>query len=282
MFKIEPIKQERKTQKKKANVATFLGIPYYVILSVLIIIPVVLIVFYSVTEKVNNLYYRFTFDYFVMFFKEPIFLKTLWSSIFLAIITTFVTLAVGYPLAYVIARRTPKVQALLILLVTAPMWINMLIRVLAWKQIFDMIDTTLLGTDLAIVVGMVYVYLPFMVLPIYTVISKIDPLLYEASADLGANNVKTFLKVTLPLSVGGILSGVTMVLLPAATTIVIPKILGNGKYLIGSLIEDRFLKAGNWGYGSAIAIILSLIIMLMVYITKRADKNKEVEKFEDY
>lgn len=282
MFKIEPLKQENKAQKKKPNVTTILGIPYYVILSVLIIIPVILIVFYSITEKVNNLYYRFTLDYFIMFFKEPIFLKTLWNSIFLAIITTLVSLVIGYPLAYVIAKRSPKIQALLILLVTAPMWINMLIRVLAWKQIFDMIDTTLLGSDLAIIVGMVYVYLPFMVLPIYTVISKIDPLLYEASADLGGNSFKTFMKVTLPLSIGGILSGVTMVLLPAATTIVIPKILGNGKYLIGSLIEDRFLKAGNWGYGSAIAIILSIIIMIMVYITKKTDKNKEVEKFEDY
>ena len=181
-----------------------------------------------------------------------------------------------------ISRRSTKIQALLILAVTAPMWINMLIRVLAWKQIFDMINPNLLGTDLAIVIGMVYVYLPFMVLPIYTVLAKIDPKLYEASQDLGANHVKTFLKVTLPLSVGGILSGVTMVLLPAATTIVIPKILGNGRYLIGNLIEERFLKSGNWGYGSAIAIILSLIIMGMVFITKRVDKNKEVEKFEDY
>lgn len=281
MFKIEPLKKER-LKKKRPNVATFLGIPYYIILLGLIVIPVALIVFYAITVKVNELYYRFTFEYFVMFFKEPIFLKTLGDSLFLAIITTIITLIIGYPIAYVIAKKKPKTQALLILLVTAPMWINMLIRVLAWKQIFDMIDTSLLGSNTAIVIGMVYAYLPFMVLPIYTVISKIDPLLYEASADLGASNFKTFLKVTLPLSMGGILSGITMVLLPAATTIVIPKILGNGKYLIGSLIEDRFLKAGNWGYGSAIAIILSLIIMAMVYITKKVDKNKEVEKFEDF
>lgn len=282
MFKIEPLKKEKRLRGKKPNVATVLGIPYYIILLGLIIIPVVLIVFYAITEKVNQLYYRFTFEYFVMFFKEPIFLKTLGDSLFLAIITTIITLIIGYPIAFVIAKKPPKAQALLILLVTAPMWINMLIRVLAWKQIFDMIDTTLLGSNTAIIIGMVYAYLPFMVLPIYTVISKIDPLLYEASADLGASNFKTFLKVTLPLSVGGILSGITMVLLPAATTIVIPKILGNGKYLIGSLIEDRFLKAGNWGYGSAIAIILSLIIMAMVYITKKVDKNKEVEKFENF
>ncbi len=282
MFKIAPLNKEKRPRKKKIHIATFLGIPYYIILLGLIIIPVVLIVFYAITVKVNELYYRFTLEYFVMFFKEPIFLKTLGDSLFLAIITTLITLIIGYPIAYVITKKSPKTQALLILLVTAPMWINMLIRVLAWKQIFDMIDTSLLGSNTAIIVGMVYAYLPFMVLPIYTVISKIDPLLSEASADVGASNFKTFLKVTLPLSVGGILSGVTMVLLPAATTIVIPKILGNGKYLIGSLIEDRFLKAGNWGYGSAIAIILSLIIMAMVYITKKADKNKEVEKFEDF
>jgi spermidine/putrescine transport system permease protein len=116
-----------------------------------------------------------------------------------------------------------------------------------------------------------------MVLPIYTVLSKIDPKLYEAAHDLGANRFETFMRVTLPLSITGVLSGITMVLLPAATTLVIPKYLGGGRYLIGNLIEDRFLKNGNWGYGSAIAIILSVIIMIMVYLTKKLDKNPEVD-----
>ena len=230
----------------------------------LIVIPVLLIVFYAITDNVKDIYFEFTLKYFLMFLKEAAFVKVMKDSIVLALITTLICLIIGYPLAFVISRQAPKRQAILILLVTAPMWINMLIRVLAWKQIFNIIDERIIGTNFAIVVGMVYVFLPFMVLPIYTVLSKIDPLLYEASADLGSSAVITFLKVTLPLSIGGVLSGVTMVLLPAATTIVIPKILGEGKYLIGNLIEDRFLKAGNWSYGSAIAIVLAIIIMLMV------------------
>ncbi len=282
MYNIQPLKGEKskKVKPKKVKSIHFLGIPYYVILIGLIIIPLLLIVFYSITVKESDLFYKFTFKYFIQFFTEKSFVKTMWNSIFLAIITTVITLLIGYPLAYFISSKKAKTQALLILLITAPMWINMLIRTLAWKQIFNMVNPNILGTDLAIITGMVYVYLPFMVIPIYTVLSKIDPLLYEAAFDLGASNTKTFLKVTLPLSVGGVLSGITMVLLPAATTIVIPKILGEGRYLIGSLIEDRFLKAGNWGYGSAIAIILAIIIMVMVYLTKQLDRNKELDKDE--
>src|SRR5690554_768387 len=279
MFKIEPLKKE-KLKRRKFKAVNLIGWPYLLILFMLIVIPVLLIVFYAITDNVKDIYFEFTLKYFLMFFKEAAFVKVMKDSIVLALITTLICLIIGYPLAFVISRQAPKRQAILILLVTAPMWINMLIRVLAWKQIFNIIDERIIGTNFAIVVGMVYVFLPFMVLPIYTVLSKIDPLLYEASADLGSSAVITFLKVTLPLSIGGVLSGVTMVLLPAATTIVIPKILGEGKYLIGNLIEDRFLKAGNWSYGSAIAIVLALIIMLMVVLTKRFDRNKGGEAYE--
>lgn len=279
MFKIEPLKKER-LKRRKIKPIELIGWPYYLILFIFIVIPLILIVFYSVTENVNNLYYEFTFKYFTMFFKESAFVKVMRDSIGLALITTAITLVIGYPLAFIISRQNAKRQALLILIITAPMWINMLIRVHAWKQIFAMISPNIIGSNLAIVIGMVYVFLPFMVLPIYTVLSKIDPLLYEASADLGSNSFKTFIKVTLPLSVGGVMSGITMVLLPAATTIVIPKTLGEGKYLIGNLIEDRFLKAGNWSYGSAIGIVLAIIIMLMVVVTKRLDKHKGGDTYE--
>ncbi len=279
MFKIEPLKKER-LKRQKIKSIELIGWPYYFILFVFIVIPLILIVFYSVTENINNLYYEFTLKYFTMFFKESAFVKVMKDSIVLALITTIITLIIGYPLAFIISRQNVKRQALLILIITAPMWINMLIRVHAWKQIFEMISPNIIGSNAAIVIGMVYVFLPFMVLPIYTVLSKIDPLLYEASADLGSNSFKTFIKVTLPLSIGGVLSGITMVLLPAATTIVIPKTLGEGKYLIGNLIEDRFLKAGNWSYGSAIAIVLAMIIMLMVVVTKRFDRHKGGDTYE--
>lgn len=255
-----------------------MGSPYYVVLFFLILIPLILILFYAFSERVNDLFISFSFNYFRQFLNEPAFIKTMLDSIKLAIYTTLVTLFIGYPTAYLITKSNKKTQTLLILMITAPMWVNMLLRTLAWKQIFEMLNASLLGTDIAIITGMVYVFLPFMVLPIYTVLSKIDPKLYEAADDLGANKFQTFLKVTLPLSITGVLSGITMVLLPAATTLVIPKYLGKNRYLIGNLIEDRFLTAGNWGYGSAIAIILSVVIMAMVIFTKKLDRNKGVKE----
>ena len=200
------------------------------------------------------------------------------DSIKIALITTAVCLLIGYPAAYLISKQSPKVQAILILAVTVPMWINLLILTTAWVQILDLINPKLLGTDFAIIIGMVNIYLPFMILPIYSVLTRINPRLYEAAADLGANSFRTFMRVTLPLSIGGVLSGITMVLLPAATTIVIPNKLGLGRYLIGSLIEDRFFQAGNWNEGAAIAIILASIIMILIVFTRRFDKVSEVEK----
>ncbi len=295
MFNIQPLKQEqsKKTPKRtnKIKSSQLLGIPYYLLLIVLIIIPLVLILFYAVLVKEENMFYRFTLQYFKEFFVEQSYLKTLASSISLAVITTLICLFLGYPLAYIASKLKAKRQTLIILLVTAPMWINMLILTYAWKQLFEMLDPVVfgeefiskfgLGSNFAIVIGMVNIFLPFMIIPIYSVLSKIDPHLYEASADLGASGFKTFMKVTLPLSLGGVLSGITMVLLPAATTIVIPKILGKGKYMIGTLIEDRFFNAGNWGQGSAIGLILSVIIMVLMFLTKKADKTRIIDKDEE-
>lgn len=278
MFR-NPVYKEKSPRKKLTiNSTQLMGIPYYVVLIALILIPVILIVFYAVTERVNDLFITFSLTYFRQFLNEPAFIKTMFDSIKLAVYTTVVALMIGYPTAYLITKTKKKTQSLLILILTAPMWVNMLLRTLAWKQIFEMFNADLLGTDFAIITGMVYVFLPFMVLPIYTVLSKIDPKLYEAADDLGASKVETFFKVTLPLSISGILSGITMVLLPAATTLVIPKYLGKNRYLIGNLIENRFLQFGDWGYGSAIAIILSALIMVLVYLTRKLDRNPEAKE----
>lgn len=285
MHKIQPLKSEKDKKRiripKIGRSTNILGVPYYVILIGLIIIPLLLIFFYSITVYEGDMFYKLTLTHFKTFFTESSFVKTMLESIGLALLTTFICLIIGYPTAYIISRQKPKLQMLLILLVTVPMWINLLILTTAWVQIFDMINPNILGTNAAIIIGMVNIYLPFMILPIYTVLTKINPRLYEAAADLGASSFKTFLKVTLPLSIGGVFAGSTMVLLPAATTIVIPSKLGLGRYLIGSLIEDRFFQAGNWGEGSAIALILAAVIMIMVVFTKRFDKLNEVEK-DDY
>ncbi len=274
----ESEKPKRKRKRKIENKGTLLGIPYYVILIGLIIIPLVLIFFYSITVYEGNMFYKLTLEHFQNFFKQGSFVRTMLDSIKIALITTAVCLLIGYPAAYLISKQSPKVQAILILAVTVPMWINLLILTTAWVQILDLINPKLLGTDFAIIIGMVNIYLPFMILPIYSVLTRINPRLYEAAADLGANSFRTFMRVTLPLSIGGVLSGITMVLLPAATTIVIPNKLGLGRYLIGSLIEDRFFQAGNWNEGAAIAIILASIIMILIVFTRRFDKVSEVEK----
>lgn len=274
----ESEKPKRKRKRKIENKGTLLGIPYYVILIGLIIIPLVLIFFYSITVYEGNMFYKLTLEHFQNFFKQGSFVRTMLDSIKIALITTAVCLLIGYPAAYLISKQSPKVQAILILAVTVPMWINLLILTTAWVQILDLINPKLLGTDFAIIIGMVNIYLPFMILPIYSVLTRINPRLYEAAADLGANTFRTFMRVTLPLSIGGVLSGITMVLLPAATTIVIPNKLGLGRYLIGSLIEDRFFQAGNWNEGAAIAIILASIIMILIVFTRRFDKVSEVEK----
>ncbi|NLK12439.1 MAG: ABC transporter permease, partial [Candidatus Phytoplasma sp.] len=160
---------------------------------------------------------------------------------------------------------------------TAPMWINMLIRANGLKQIFSMVAPNLLGTDFAIITGMVYMYLPYMVLPIYTSLSKIDDSLYESSADLGANKLQTIRKVIIPLSLSGVMSGIMMVFLPAATTLVVPKYLGDGKrYMIGNLIDEAILLKGNYGYGAAVSLILGILMMVLIYFIKKIDKYEEV------
>ena len=164
----------------------------------------------------------------------------------------------------------------------------MFLRVIAWRQILQKggivhkllalvgIEVgNLLGTDFAIIIGMVYVFLPFMIIPIYNVLNKIDPNLIQASKDLGANSFQTFKRVILPLSIPGVLSGVTMVMLPSATTLVIPKYLGQGKLLIGNIIESQFIKSGDWNYGSAISIILALVIILITKLSNKLDKMRE-------
>jgi spermidine/putrescine transport system permease protein len=213
----------------------------------------------------------FTLDNYLRFFNEPIFVSLMAESIFLAFGATIITLCIGYPIAFIISRSKPKTRTLLILLVTAPMWINMLLRTRALQQVLTMIDPDLLGTNVAIMIGMTYNFLPFMVLPVYTVLAKIDNSLFESAADLGANKIQTMIKVIIPLSLSGILSGIMMVFLPAATTLVVPKYLGEGRYLIGNLIENAMISQGDFGYGSSIALVMAGLILVFIYLIKKVD-----------
>jgi spermidine/putrescine transport system permease protein len=267
---------DKKSPKKSSKLITehILGIPYYVVLIFLIVIPIVMMMLYSIQQEqpTGVFIIRFTFEHYLRFLSEAQFIELGLESLYLAGVATLITLCIGYPLAYLISRTDKRMQLLLILLVTAPMWVNILLRTRALQQVFEMIAPSMLGTDLAIILGMSYIYMPFMVLPIYAVVSKIDPNYFESAADLGANKFQTIVKVIIPLSLTGILSGIMMVFLPAATTLVIPKYLANNRYLIGNLIENAMIQQGRFGYGSAIAIVLSLVIMGFVYLIRKVDR----------
>lgn len=259
--------------------------PYCVWIGIFIVIPMLMIVVYAFTQAGNDVTtLSFTLANFQKFF-SPVFGSVLIKSVWIAVVTTLVCILLGYPLAYFIAQKSENVRNTMILLMTFPQWINMLIRTYSWIGILSeagLINTILsylglpkvdlLYTDFAVILGMIYNFLPFMVLPIYTSLSKMDQSLVQASYDLGANRVQTFQKVIFPLSLPGVLSGITMVFLPAVSSFVIPKLLGGGQYmLIGSLIENQFITVGEWNFGSAISLVMTIIILISMYFLKKVD-----------
>lgn len=263
--------------------------PYIGWITLFIVVPMLLIVLYAFTSEGNSVNtINFTLDNFVKFF-NPDFIKVLVRSFSLAFITTLLCVTIGYPVAYSISKLKPSIQPLMIILVTAPQWINMLIRTYAWigilndkgllnqlLMLFNIAPIKIMNTNIAVLIGMVYNFLPFMILPIYTVLAKMDNSLVEASYDLGANRVETFKKVILPLSIPGVLSGITMVFLPSISTFFIPKLLGGGNsLLIGNLIEEKFITSGDWNFGSAISLILAVLVLISIYMTRKIDKDKD-------
>ena len=265
--------------------------PYVAWITILIILPMLLIIAYAFTVEGTAFFQgQFTLDNFARFFSDAVFLQVLIRSMRTAIITTIICLLLGYPAAYAISRSGMS-STKLILVITLPTWINMLVRTYAWVGILQ--DNGLLNhllgllhigpfqfmyTDFAVVLGMVYNFLPFMILEIHTSLSKMDPSYLEAASDLGADHVKAFFKVTLPLSIPGMISGITLVFLPAVSSFFIPKLLGGGQYvLIGNVIESQFLTSGNWSFGSALSLTMVIIIMISMYFTRKLDKNREDE-----
>ena len=239
-----------------------LCIPYAVFLLFFVIAPMLVIVFYAFTDKNNHV----SFTNFLQFFSDPMKLSTIVYSVVIALITTVICLLIAYPVACILARSKMKRKHIILLLFVTPMWINFVLRVNAIRELINWIG--LLGeTNYAnTVFGMVYDFLPFMILPLYTTISKIDNSLYEASADLGANAATTFFRVTLPLSFSGIISGITMVFLPSMTNYVVSDMLGNSKItIIGKFIETYFCT--DWHMGSMIALILLLVVLVTSVLT---------------
>ena len=250
--------------------------PYILWIAIFIVAPMLMILLYALTRSGNStLTFQFTLENFSKFFSDATFMRVLFTSLRIALLTTVFCLLIGYPAALFIANLPERKQMLMTLLLTLPMWINMLLKTYAWRGILMNFD---LASEAKVFIGMVYDFLPYMIIQIHTAIAKLDRELLVAAQDLGANRWKTFLKVTLPLSIPGIISGITLVFLPAVSSFVIPKLLGGGDYvLIGNLIEIYFLQAGDWNFGSAISLIMALIIIASMWATRKLDRSAQEE-----
>ncbi len=241
-----------------------LCIPYGLFLALFVVLPLFLIVFYAFTDQNGSI----SFANFIRFFSSATTLSTLIISILLAVATTLICIVIAYPVAYILARSNLNKGGVLLMLFIMPMWINFVLRAMAMKDLLTIIGVFQFNNYLNVIIGMVYDYLPFMILPIYTVLEKMDKSLIEASMDLGATPVRTFTKVTFPLSMGGIASGITMVFMPTMTCYVISDTFGNGLItIVGKLIDEQFTTFQNWNFGSAMAMVLLVIMLVSMWIT---------------
>ena len=277
----------------RKNLAGFFCLTPYSVWAVLfIVVPLIFVAYYALTDN----QYHFTTDNLMRFFtatstvgdKEVrTYLVIFMRSLRLAVISTVICFLMGYPMAYIISRASAKTQSILITLIMIPMWMNFLIRTYAWMTILQ--DTGILnsfltklhlpaihiiGTETAVIIGMVYDYFPYMILPIYSVMAKLDVRLLEAAKDLGCNGFGVLRRVIFPLSLPGVISGINMVLVPSISTFYISQKLGNGKfYLIGDAIEGQY-TANNLHFAAAIALILMVILLICMAILQHAANKR--------
>lgn len=261
-----------------------LSLPYLFWCAAFILIPLFMVVYYGITDKTG----AFTLEN-ICAIATAEHSKALWISILLSLISTLICLLLAYPLAMILAHMNVNQHSFVVLIFILPMWMNFLLRTMAWQTLLEksgVINSVLeflhlpalniINTPSAIILGMVYNFLPFMVLPIYNSLTKIDPNVINAAKDLGANGFDTFMRVTLPLSVPGIISGITMVFVPALTTFVISTLLGGSKILlIGNVIEQEFTQTGNWHLGSGLSIVLMIFILFNMILSAIFDKDGE-------
>lgn len=278
-----PLVKKKKTKKKGNLLAAFLAAPHIVWTVLFIVVPLIFVAVYAFTDRQMN----FTFDNILDFF-TPEKLYILWRSVKLALIATVICILIGYPAAYFISKANPKTQKLLILLIMLPMWMNFLIRTYAWMVILQnkgIINSIvgliglgpfkMINTEGAVIVGMVYDFLPYMILPIYSVMTKLDTRLIEAAADLGCNGFGVLTKVIIPHSLPGVFSGITMVFVPSISTFYISQKLGGGKFfLIGDLIESQY-NANNIHAAAAISLVLMLIILASMAVLNHFSDDSE-------
>ena len=264
------------------NKKNLLVAPYSVWAIGFILIPLVLVLYYAFTSKSGS----FTIEN-ITAISQSTNLKALGLSILLSLISTIICLILAYPLAMILSASGVNQSSFMVFIFILPMWMNFLLRTLAWQTLLEktgVINSILsalnlpplniINTPSAIVLGMVYNFLPFMVLPIYNILIKIDSNVINAAKDLGANNLQTFIRVIFPLSLPGVISGITMVFVPALTTFVISDLLGGAKILlIGNVIEQEFKQANNWHAGSGLSFVLMIFIVISILITNKYDKE---------
>lgn len=267
--------------------------PYFIWILIFILIPLLLVMVFAFSFGNSKDFETFTLSLrnFSRFF-SPIYMRVLFKSLKLSLYSTLITLLLGYPAAFIISRAKIKTRNIIILLFVFPMWMNLLLRTYAWLTIlgkngiinniliyFGFGAKDMLYREGAVLLGMVYNFLPFMVLPIYSVLIKMDNSLIEAAHDLGAKNLTVFRKIIFPLSLPGVVTGITMVFVPAVSTFVISSLLGGNKTpLIGNLIEQQFLVSGDWHFGSSMALVLTVIIFIFAYVTGKLEGGGSKER----
>ncbi len=270
----------------------YLGVPYVIWMLIFILSPLILIVVYAIMETTDMGKIIFTWEYLMEAF-NAVHLSVLLRSVWNAVLTTVICLLLAYPAAMILARLKTSKAGLISLLFILPMWMNFLMRTYAWRALLDMNGPInqlimwlgfqpqqLLYTEGAVVFGLVYNFLPFMLLPIYSVFVKLDPSYEQAAQDLGANKLQVLTKVTIPMTRSGIISGITMVFMPTVSTFVISKLLGGGNYMMyGELIEMQFMTLNNWNTGSALSLIMLVLLAISVVVMRKYDdKDDEVRR----
>ena len=284
------------------NKRALFAVPYVIWMALFVVIPIIIMLVYSLTVPIETAEGEVLHGSLENFTGMTLYASVFGRSFLLAVIATAVCLLIGYPVAYLMSREGPGFQRLAMALIMLPMWMNFLLRTYSWmailenngllNQLFrklgvislynkltgsDIDHFKLLRTSGAVVLGMVYNYLPFMILPIYTVLTKLDPKLIEAAQDLGANSSQVFRRVTLPLSVSGIISGITMVFVPSVSTFAISRLLGGGtNMMLGDLIENQFLGgAYNPHLGAAISMVMMVIVVICMLIMNHFGDGEE-------
>lgn len=272
-------------KKRRTMLQSLAAVPHAVWCAIFILAPLVFVVYYTLTDKDGH----FTLANLAGLASQT-FLSTFGKSVLYSLLATLICLVIAYPLAYFLSKMKPHHQQLLVMLLMLPMWTSFLIRTFTLMQLLEnngTINTLLmklgaqpvrfLGTGGAVVLGMVYNYLPYMVLPIYSVLSKLDPRLIEASYDLGATPARTMVKVVFPLSLSGVISGITMVFVPSISTFYISKKMGGGMVLVGDVIETQFLTNYNYNMGAAMSLALMILVLISMWVMNRfGDRDAEV------